>query len=93
MNNQSTAIFNRPKMEQNHLARIFFKKTKQLENGVQMQDAALQTIRRKILEIRGNPALPSEKKIPTIFEFPPAKVPQISKSPKRRRNYSSRFFF
>jgi hypothetical protein len=33
----------------------------------------------------------SEKKVPTIFEFPPTRVPQISKSPKRRRNYSSRF--
>jgi hypothetical protein len=46
----------------------------------------------KILEIRGNHALPSEKKVPTIFEFPPAKVRQISKSPKRRRNYSAPFF-
>ena len=47
----------------------------------------------KLQEIRGNPALPRRKKVPSIFEFQTAKPLPFSKSPKWRKNYSSPFFF
>ena len=63
-------------MERNHLARII-QKTKQLENEVQMRDAAPQIIRRKNSWNSREPSPAERKKFSTIFEFPPAKVPQI----------------
>jgi hypothetical protein len=62
--------------------RVFFEKTKQLENGIRMQDAAPQTIGRKILKkFEGTQPCPA-KKVPTIFEFPPPKSTTNSKRPK-----------
>jgi hypothetical protein len=75
--------------------RVFFKKKKkQLQNRVQMQDAAPQTNIRweKCLKFEGT--IPAQrKKNPSTFEFPPAEPPPFFKSPKRRRNYCAPFVF
>jgi hypothetical protein len=47
---------------------------------------------KKCLKFRGT-SPPQRKKVPSIFEFPPAKPLPFSKSPKQRKNYRSPFFF
>jgi hypothetical protein len=89
-----------PKRRRNYSAPFFFQKKKTEKNKPEFKKKEGRNplychqpaFGKKMLEIQGNqPSL--AKKVPSIFEFQTAKPLPFSKSPKRRKNYSSTFFF